>query len=112
MLGLRPIPRHMLPDSMEVLEGCEVVARVGHVRLELDVALGDDPYGAKAAVTGTVYVDALHSEGAFEVPVGTWVVVRGLRLLVIGCRGYEAMNGNVHHWELAVSGERDEHGVM
>lgn len=107
MLGLRPIPRRMLPDVMEVLDGCKVVAVVGHVRLELDSVLGDDVYGARVAVSGTVHVDALHSEGAFEVPVGTWVVVRELRLLVAGCRAYETMNGNVHHWELAVRDERD-----
>ena len=112
MLGLRPIPRRMLPDSMEVLDGCEVVAAVGHVRLELDSSLGEDAYGARAVASGTVFMDALHSEGAFEVPVGTHVVVRGMRLLVAGCRAFEAMSGNVHHWELAVRGERDEREVI
>lgn len=107
MRYLRPIPRRLLPDDMLVLPsdgqgGYGDARMVRHVRLELADDVADDPHRGSAR-SGRVFVDAVNSRGAFEVPAGSRVVVGllpGMR--VLRCRRCCVVRGQVHHWELEV----------
>nr|DAV82247.1 MAG TPA: Minor capsid protein [Caudoviricetes sp.] len=107
MAGLRPIPARLLPDAMvvRVPDGrggfAEGVA-VSHVRFARTQSVVDDGHRDADAGAGKVYVDALNSDGAFEVPAGSRVDIGGHSYLVAECRRCEDFNGHVHHWELTV----------
>ena len=52
---------------------------------------------------GRIFVDATSSEGAFEVPAGSRVLVgAGPSVHVLRCRRCCVVRGHVHHWELEV----------
>lgn len=108
MRYLRPIPKRLLPDDMIVhLEG-EGGGRgesrlVRHVRFERAEEVVADAHRSADAGHGTVYVDAVNSEGAFEVPAGSRALVgAGPSMLVRACRRCCVVRGQVHHWELEV----------
>jgi hypothetical protein len=107
MRYLRPIPRRLLPDNMLVLPsdgqgGYGDARMVRHVRLELADDVVDDPH-RDSARSGRVFVDAVNSRGAFEVPAGSRVVVGSLPgMRVLRCRRCCVVRGQVHHWELEV----------
>lgn len=107
MGGLRPIPVRLLPDVMSVrvppedgtLAGPVTVSRVRFQRVQ---SVSDDAHRAADAGAGKVYVDAVNSGGAFEVPAGSRVTLGGHTYLVAACRRCEDFNGRIHHWELDV----------
>lgn len=106
MMGLRPIPRKLLRASMEVAVpdaegGYEEPVAVAPVRFEQTHEVVSDTHRADA-VTGKVYVDAVMSEGAFEIPAGSRVTIDGASLLVASVRRFEGPHDHVHHWELEV----------
>jgi hypothetical protein len=75
---------------------------VRHVRLELVDAVSDEPH-RESSCSGRVFVDAVNSQGAFEVPAGSRVVVGSLPgMRVLSCRRCCVVRGQVHHWELEV----------
>ncbi len=102
---MRPIPTRLLPDSMLVYVtdgagGYEPPRLVRHVRLELVDAVIDDPAHASAA-SARLFVDAVNSKGAFEIPAGSKVLVNDLpRMWVRSCKRCCVVRGQVHHWEL------------
>lgn len=102
---MRPIPTRLLPDDALVYptdgQGGYGAARlVRHVRLEVTDAVSDDPAHAGAA-TGKLFVDAVNSKGAFEIPAGSKVLVNDLpRMWVRSCKRCCVVRGQVHHWEL------------
>ena len=106
--GVRPIPPWLLGDSMLVSapDGrggfCDAV-EVAPVRFERVQAVSDDAHRAADAGAGTVFVDAVNSRGAFEVPAGSRVEVGGVSLYVRKVRRRCGFGGAVHHWELEVS---------
>ncbi len=103
---LRPIPRRMLDKSVTVAEpladgayGNErELAPVRFVRKHEVVA---DAHRADA-ITGTVYVDAVMTAGAYEIPAGSRVAIDGVSMLAAAVRRYEGARGRVHHWEIDV----------
>jgi hypothetical protein len=107
MRYLRPIPRRLLPDDMLVFPsdgqgGCGAARMIRHVRLELEDAVSDEAHRG-SAYSGRVFVDAVNSSGAFEVPAGSRVVVGALPgMQVLRCRRCCVVRGQVHHWELEV----------
>lgn len=107
MIALRPIPRRLLPDTMMVrvprADGtfADGVA-VRNVRFARTQSVVDDVHRSTDAGTGKVYVDAVNSIGAFEVPAGSRVEIGGASLLVASCKRCETVGGRVHHWELTV----------
>lgn len=107
MSGLRPIPVRLLPDVMSVrvpeedgtLAEAVTVSRVRFQRVQLVV---DNAHRSADAGAGKVYVDAVNSGGAFEVPAGSRVAIGEHSFLVAACRRCEDFNGHIHHWELDV----------
>lgn len=108
MRGLRPIPHRLLPDDMlvwtDAADGERGEARlVRHVRFERVQRESPDEHRGADAGGGTVFVDAVNSAGAFEVPVGARVLIgAGPSLHVAECRRCCVLRGQVHHWELVV----------
>lgn len=107
MRGLRPIPLRLLAEDavVRVPDGdggyAEGVA-VSHVRFARTQSVVDDGHRSADAGSGKVYVDALNSGGAFEVPAGSRIDIGAHSYYVAECRRYEDFNGHVHHWELMV----------
>ena len=50
-----------------------------------------------------MFVDAVNSRGAFEIPVGSRVEIGGVSYFVRKCRRRGDFGASVHHWELVVS---------
>ncbi len=108
MRFLRPIPRRLLPDDMLVRPAAGdgtflPTALVRHVRFEHAESAVDDAHRSADGGAGRVFVDAVNSEGAFEVRAGSRVLIgAGPSMLVRSCRRYCVILGQVHHWELEV----------
>lgn len=103
---LRPIPRSLLNARCVVYapgvdgsfgEGREIAP----VRFERTHMVVADEHRADA-IAGVVYVDAVMSDGAFEVAAGSRIEIEGASLLVAEVRRFEGVRGSVHHWELVV----------
>lgn len=78
-------------------------ALVRHVRFERAESAVGDAHRSADGGAGTVVVDAVSSEGAFEVPAGSRVLVgAGPSVFVRSCRRCCVIRGQVHHWELEV----------
>ena len=107
MKSIRPIPRAALPDTMTVRApladgGFEEPEIIVGVRFERTQSVVDDEHRSADAGTGTVFVDAVNSIGAFDVPAGSRVAVGGQSLYVREVPRCEDLFGRVHHWELKV----------
>lgn len=107
MRSVRPIPRGALPDTMTVrlqmADGSFGEPRiVAGVRFERTQRAVDDGHRSADAGGGTVFVDAVNSVGAFEVPAGSRVAVGGRSMLVAESHACCDLFGRVHHWELKV----------
>lgn len=72
------------------------------VRFERTQSVMDDAHRSADAGAGTVFVDAVNSIGAFEVPAGSRVAVGGKPLFVRSVHRCEDLFVRVHHWELEV----------
>lgn len=108
MFGVTPIPLWMLGDSMRVSvpDGCggfRGPVEVSPVRFEEEQSTSDDAHRAADAGGGTVFVDAVNSRGAFEVPAGSRVEINGVSYFVRKCKRCGGFGSEVHHWELEVS---------
>lgn len=107
MRSLRPIPLRLLAEDavVRVPDGdgghAEGVA-VSHVRFARTQSVVDDGHRSADAGAGKVYVDALNSCGAFEIPAGSRIDIVGQSYYVAECKRCEDFNGRVHHWELVV----------
>lgn len=103
---LRPIPRSLLGSSCVVYPplvcgGFGEGRAIAPVRFERVHEAVDDAHRA-GAVRGVVYVDAVMSEGAFEVAAGSRIAVDGASMLMARVRRFEGAWGRVRHWELEV----------
>ena len=104
---MRPIPRSALPDRMSVRTpaGAGALSEprlVCNVRFERTQRACDDAHRCADAGCGTVFVDAVNSIGAFEVPAGSRVTIGGHSLYVVECQTCGDLFGRIHHWELKV----------
>lgn len=107
MRSVRPIPRGALPDNMSVREplpdGTFGEPRlICGVRFERAQRASDDAHRGADDGQGTVFVDAVNSVGAFEVPAGSRAVVGGHAVFVAETHACCDLFGRVHHWELKV----------
>ena len=108
MRYLRPIPKRLLTDDMLVWPsdgegGFDAVRMVRHVRFEREEQLCGDAHRSADGGHGRVFVDAVSSAGAFEIPAGSRVLVGDNPSMVVeSCKRCCVIRGSVHHWELVV----------
>ena len=107
MRMFKPIPRNALPDVMTVREPLPSgefgePKLVAGVRFERTQSVVGDAHRTADAGAGTVFVDAVNSAGAFEVPAGSRVAIGGHSYFVRSCTRCEDLFGRVHHWEIEV----------
>ena len=107
MRALRPIPARLLADTAVVrvtdgAGGFEDGLTISGVRFTRTQGVVGDDHRSADAGSGKVYVDALNSAAAFEVPAGPRIEIDGHSYYVIECKRCEDFNGHVHHWELVV----------
>ena len=107
MRSVRPIPRGALPDVMTVrLEqpngtfGDPVI--VANVRFEGKQSMADDAHRSADAGAGKVFVDAVNSIGAFDIPAGSHIAIRGRCFIARSVHRCEDLFGRCHHWEIEV----------
>ena len=107
MRSVRPIPRGALPDVMTVrLEqpdgsfGEPVL--VANVRFEETQSMCGDAHRSADSGAGKVFVDAVNSIGAFDIPAGSRVTIRGHSFAVRKVHRCEDLFGRCHHWEIEV----------
>lgn len=103
-----PIPGWMLDGEMAVSApdgagGFLAPVVVSGVRFERVQSASGDSHRCADAGGGKVFVDAVTSAGAFEVPVGSRVEIEGVSMFVRACRRVPGPRGEVHHWEVEVS---------
>jgi len=105
---LVPIPLYLLTDTMTVETPDTTSAyggkfnkavTVGNVRLERAEVLNPSTFRLADGAKGRVWVDAVNSPGAFDVPVGSRVTIGGEVFTVAACVALRPL-GEVHHWEL------------
>ena len=106
-MGTAPIPRRFLSDCMDVSVpdgrgGFAAPVRVSWVRLCFAQSASGDAHRSADAGQGTVFVDAVNSIGAFDVPAGSRVAVSGHSMMVAESHACCDLFGRVHHWELKV----------
>jgi 6,7-dimethyl-8-ribityllumazine synthase len=93
----------MLVFPSDGMGGFGEARSIRHVRAEITEAMCDDAHRS-SALSGRVFVDAVNSQGAFEVPAGSRVLVGSLpHMIVRSCKRCAVIRGRVHHWELEVS---------
>lgn len=107
MRSVRPIPRGALPDTMTVrLELADGTygepAIIANVRFEETQSMTGDAHRSADGGAGKVFVDAVNSIGAFDIPAGSRVAVRGRSMVVRKVHRCEDLFGRVHHWEVEV----------
>lgn len=105
---LRPIPRNLLPDEAtvrvpvdgdwggELSEG----RTIGHVRFDDKSALARKGFVLGDDASGLLFVDAVTSEGAFPIPIGSAVSVAGHDMTAIRTVDLKGYDGRTHHWEV------------
>lgn len=108
MVLLQPIPLWLLGDTMAVRVpdgrgGFAEPVEVSRVRFECVQSASGDAHRSADAGAGTVFVDAVNSDGAFEVPAGSRVEIGGASYYVRKCKRRGGFGSSVHHWELEVS---------
>lgn len=111
---LRPIPRSLLPDAVEVF--CPTESDYGgtfeqygrtisHVRFNAESELRASGHVLDDGSTGLLFIDAVSSDGAFEVPVGSKVILNGEEPFKVArkCTVLRGFDGIVHHWEVELA---------
>lgn len=104
---LRPIPRAFLGSTAKVralkADGSfDEAVDVAPVRFERLCEVTDDEH-RRDVVRGRIYIDAVNSAGAFEIPVGSRIVIDDVDMCVTKVKRVEGVVGRVHHWEVEVS---------
>ena len=102
MRSIRPIPRSALPDVMTVrtplpdgtFEESQIIA---NVRFERTQKVSDEDRRYADAGQGTVFVGAVNSIGAFDVPAGSRVAVSGHSMMVAAAHACCDLFGRVRH---------------
>lgn len=107
-----PIPKSLLRQTAAVRvprDGAfggeyEEALAIEHVRFEPCAAIRQTDYQLQAPVAGTLFVDAVNSSPAMEVPAGSLVSVDGevSEACVQECRVIRGA-GSIHHWEAVLA---------
>lgn len=107
------IPKRLLPHTIDVeipkdTDGFggvyEDPVTIEHVRVEPIYGIRATDYQLQNGVTGIVFIDAVNSSPAMEVPAGSLVTLEGEKAPsnVFACNAIVDAN-RVHHWELELA---------
>lgn len=106
-----PIPRLLLPSSatvrVRIADGgmggrYEEPVVLRHVRFEPEDGAENLSWQLRGGAKGTLFVDAVNTEGAFAIPAGSLVSVDGSpESAVARCEEARSFD-RVHHWEVAL----------
>lgn len=107
------IPKRYLPHTVQVQvpkdsDGFggqyEEPQTIAHVRVEPLWTLRATQYQLQDGAHGILFVDAVNSEGAFEIPAGSLVTLEGepSPANVLACHPFIGAD-EVHHWEVELS---------
>lgn len=106
-----PIPRLLLPSSatvkVRIADGgmgghYEEPVELRHVRFEPEDDAENLSWQLRNGAKGTLFVDAVNTEGAFAIPAGSLVSVDGApEAAVTSCEELRDF-GRVHHWEVHI----------
>lgn len=113
---MKPIPRSLMASSMTVAEpvtgdwgGTYATATkdkplpvISPVRYEAAAALQRSGYVLSEGTTGLVWVDAVNSDGAYEVPEGSLLTIDGKDKVAVKVSRYCDFGNHIHHWEIEV----------
>ena len=73
------------------------------VRFERVHAASGDAHRAADGGAGLLFVDAVNTGGAFEVPAGAVLVIEGREYLAARVERFEGPGGRAHHWEVELT---------
>lgn len=108
---LRPIPISLLSDTLKyrLAEDGQYNGKYGeehvikHVRFQGLEKLNQSSYLLQGGSQGLIFIDAINSTGAVELPVGALVSVNGgEEYPVKKCTALKGYFGEVHHWEVEI----------
>lgn len=113
-MALRQIPKALMPDTIEVFVPVageyggtfsEDALVIKNVRLERKSGMNVSSYVQMNGTFGKLFIDAVNSEGAFYIPIGSKVLLNGSneKHIVTKVECFEGFNGKVHHWEVQIS---------
>lgn len=108
---MRRIPLTLLPETATVKLPDASAAyggafanpfEVEHVRFDSTASIRRTDYQLQDTTTGLLFIDAVNSDGAVEIPAGAKVSLDGGTTWssVNACHRYEDFDGHVHHWEV------------
>lgn len=107
------IPKRLLSQSVTVrlpVAGgyggeCADPVYIEHVRFEAAAATSQTAYQLQAPIRGTLFIDAVNSSPAMELPAGTMVLLDGetAECTVRECQTLLDGRGRVHHWEATLA---------
>ena len=109
MIAMMPIPKRLLPSRAAARILTEDGGRQGFsppvellgVRYEQRASVRATDYQLQDATTGLLFIDAVNTAGAMELPAGSLVSVDGAtECCVASCTRYVDERGRVHHWEV------------
>lgn len=104
-----PIPKRLLPSAAEARvpteeggrQGLSAPFRLDGVRYEQKASVRATDYQLQDGTSGLLFVDAVNTAGARELPAGSLVSVDGAaECCVASCTRYVDERGHVHHWEV------------
>lgn len=82
-------------------QGFSEPVRLDGVRYEQKASVRATDYQLQDATTGPLFIDAVNTAGAMELPAGSLVSVDGAtECCVASCTRYVDERGHVHHWEV------------
>lgn len=106
------IPKRLLPDTLEVYapdpdaayEGQYLEARtIEGVRFEKAQALNQATYKLADGANGRIFIDKVNSKGAFDIPLGSKLVIGNTSMKVVSVTELQTFGGELHHWEVDVA---------
>ena len=110
-MTVRPINRKYLPSVAEVrvpytdangYQGLEDPVTIVGVAYERCASTRATSYMLQDGTTGLMFVDAINSDGAFDIPAGSMVRIDGeaVEQCANAVHRFDAPGGRVHHWEV------------
>lgn len=110
-MRLKPIPKSLMPDTIvvrvpkdgEYRGKFEMPVGIENVRFDSTESLNPNQYAFSEGSRGLIFIDAVNSVGAFEIPAGARITLGDEDYLVVKTTSYAGFYGRMHHWEVEVA---------